>query len=70
MSCTDHVARILRLSTEILEEASRERASCDHDECLILDGIVRDYSLQIRREARRCELGLKLDQEMENAWPT
>jgi hypothetical protein len=35
----------------LLELANEERTECDHDGCLLLDGILRDCALEIRRTA-------------------
>jgi len=36
-----------------LEFANSDRSQCEHDGCLLLDGIVRDCAMKIRQEALR-----------------
>jgi hypothetical protein len=58
MGCERHVERALELSTQLLELANEDREGCDHDGCLMLDGIVRDCALQIKKVALRWGLDL------------
>ena len=51
MSCHHHVSEALRLSAEIIELANEERKGCEHDGCLLLDGVVRDCAWKIRQAA-------------------
>jgi hypothetical protein len=46
--CTDHVRAASLLASALLE-LSRQERGCDHDLCLLLDGILRDCGLQISR---------------------
>ena len=58
VTCRDHVDNALELSSRLLELANEPRESCDHDGCLVLDGVLLDCALEIRRTAtlRRAEL--------------
>ena len=53
MDCDEHIARALELSDQLLEMANADRNGCEHDGCLLLDGIVRDSGLKIRQVALR-----------------
>lgn len=53
MECDDHVQRALEISSQLLEFANSDRSQCEHDGCLLLDGIVRDCAMKIRQEALR-----------------
>jgi hypothetical protein len=52
------VQRALRLTTELLDLANEEREECNHDHCLLLDGIVRDCAMAIRTQALQSVLEL------------
>lgn len=67
MSCDEHVQRALRLTTELLDLANEERDECDHDHCLLLDGIVRDCAMQIRKQALQSVLELTDESERERS---
>ena len=58
MPCRTHVDQALELSSRLLELANEPRETCDHDGCLVLDGVLLDCALEIRRTAtlRRYEL--------------
>ena len=58
MPCADRADKALELSSKLLALVSDDRTACDHDACLLMNGIVRDCALQIRRTAslRRLEL--------------
>jgi hypothetical protein len=51
VECHDHIKRALQLSSDLLELANTQRESCNHDGCLLLDGVVRDSAWKIRRAA-------------------
>jgi len=52
------VDQALELSSRLLELANEPRETCEHDGCLVLDGVLLDCALEIRRSAtlRRYEL--------------
>jgi hypothetical protein len=56
--CKNHVAEALRLSAELLEVADRQRPGCDHDGCMLLDGVIRDCAWKIRQAALQWRLDL------------
>jgi hypothetical protein len=58
VTCHDHVAEALRISTELLKLADERRDSCDHDGCMLLDGVVRDCAWKIRQAALQWRLDL------------
>ena len=58
MACHHHVAEALRLSAELLELADEQREGCEHDGCLLLDGVVRDCAWKIRQAALQWRLDL------------
>jgi hypothetical protein len=49
VDCDEHIARALELSDRLLELANADRDGCEHDGCLLLDGIVRDSALRCAR---------------------
>lgn len=56
--CRHHIDEALELSSRLIELANEPREQCDHDGCLVLDGVLLDCALEIRRTAtlRRYEL--------------
>jgi hypothetical protein len=56
--CRHHIDEALELSSRLLELANQPREACEHDGCLVLDGVLLDCALEIRRTAtlRRHEL--------------
>jgi hypothetical protein len=58
VACHHHVAEALRLSAELLELADEQREGCDHDGCLLLDGMMRDCAWKIRQAALQWRLDL------------
>lgn len=38
----------MELSRELLKIADSQRDECDHDRCLLLDGVVRDCGWKLR----------------------
>jgi len=67
VTCDEHVQRALRLTTELLDLANEEREDCHHDHCLLLDGIVRDCAMQIRKQALQSVLELTDESERERS---
>ncbi len=61
MNCEQHIARALELSDQLIELANADRNGCEHDGCLLLDGIVRDSALKIRQVALRWRYELRTD---------
>jgi hypothetical protein len=61
VDCDEHIARALELSDQLLELANADRAGCEHDGCLLLDGIVRDSALKIRQVALRWRYELRTE---------
>lgn len=58
MTCHDHVSEALRLSSELLRLADERRDRCEHDSCLLLDGVVRDCAWKLRQAALQWRLDL------------
>jgi hypothetical protein len=58
VTCHDHVSEALRLSSELLRLADERRDSCEHDSCLLLDGVVRDCAWKLRQAALQWRLDL------------
>ena len=56
--CKNHVSDALRLSAELLEVADKQRPGCDHDGCMLLDGVIRDCAWKIRQAALQWRLDL------------
>ena len=63
MDCDEHIARALELSDQLLELANADRNGCEHDGCLLLDGIVRDSALKIRQVALRWRYELRTENQ-------
>jgi hypothetical protein len=51
VACDDHVSEALRLAAELLEFADKQRDNCEHDGCMLLDGVVRDCAWKVRQAA-------------------
>lgn len=51
VGCHEHIADALYLSAELLKLANEPREDCEHDGCLLLDGVVRDCAWKIRQVA-------------------
>lgn len=62
LKCEHHVSEALRLSTELLSLVNEQRSQCEHDACMLLDGIVRDCAWKIRQAA----LQWRLDQDKDD----
>ena len=58
MRCQDHVSEALRLSAELMKLADDERGGCEHDVCILLDGVIRDCAWKIRQAALQWRLDL------------
>jgi len=50
------VSEALRLAAELLDLADQQRSGCEHDGCLLLDGVIRDCAWKIRRAAQHWSL--------------
>jgi hypothetical protein len=53
VKCHDHIERTLRMAHDLLEFANESREVCEHDGCLMLDGVIRDCALMLRSTAER-----------------
>jgi hypothetical protein len=58
VGCQEHVARALNLSAELLKLANEPREDCEHDGCLVLDGVARDCAWKIRQVALQWRVDL------------
>ena len=58
MKCQDNVSEALRLSAELLALSDRQSSSCEHDGCLLLDGVMRDCAWKIRQASLQWRLDL------------
>ena len=67
LKCENHVSEALRLSAELLALSDREISTCDHDGCLLLDGVIRDCAWRIRQAALQWRLDLSIDEGSEEA---
>jgi len=47
--CRQHALVSLELSDALIRHADSFREDCQHDDCLLLDGVMRDSALRIRR---------------------
>jgi len=55
----------LSAAERLLKLAGDGDVTCDHDDCLVLDGIIRDCALQIRRTVVEVE-GQIVDSDKRN----
>ena len=67
MKCEHHVAEALRLSSDLLSLANEQRSYCEHDACMLLDGVVRDCAWKIRQATLQWRLDLEKDESAEGA---
>ena len=65
MGCQEHVSEALRLAAELLALADGDRNGCEHDACMLLDGVIRDCGWRIRHGALQWRLDLE-DREARN----
>ena len=56
--CQDHVSEALRLSAELMKLADEQRGGCEHDGCILLDGVIRDCAWKIRQASLQWRLDL------------
>ena len=56
--CERHMADALIAAHRLMELADTQGTECGHDGCLLLDGILRDCAMQIRRVVADCEARL------------
>jgi hypothetical protein len=56
VTCHLHVSEALRLAAELLDLADQQRSGCEHDGCLLLDGVIRDCAWKVRRAALKWRL--------------
>lgn len=49
MGCKTHMVDALLAADRLLDLADKQGTECGHDGCLLLDGILRDCAMQIRR---------------------
>lgn len=58
MACRERIDKALELSSQLLALVNDDHTECDHDACLLMNGMLRDCALQIRQTAslRRFEL--------------
>jgi hypothetical protein len=52
------VSEALRLSAEVMKLADEQRGGCEHDGCMLLDGVIRDCAWKIRQAALQWRLDL------------
>jgi len=58
LRCQDHVSEALRHSAELMKLADEQRSGCNHDGCMLLDGVMRDCAWKIRQAALQWRLDL------------
>lgn len=58
LKCQDHVSEALRLSSELMKLADEQRGGCEHDGCMLLDGVIRDCAWKIRQASLQWRLDL------------
>jgi hypothetical protein len=67
LNCQEHVTEALRLSAKLMKLADEQRSSCEHDGCMLLDGVIRDCAWKIRQAALQWRLDLGARGEIEGA---
>ncbi len=60
------MSEALRLSDELLELANEQRGICEHDGCMLLDGVVRDCAWKIRQAALQWRLDVNEQHSVES----
>jgi len=60
------VSEALRLSAELLKIANDQEIQCEHDGCLLLDGVIRDSAWKIRQAALQWRIDLDEATSAEN----
>ncbi len=58
MACHHHVTEAIRLSAELLKVADEQQNDCEHDGCILLDGVIRDSAWKIRQAALQWRIDL------------
>ena len=54
-ACEKHLINALDAADRLLELVNEPGNGCDHEHCLVLDGVIRDCALQIRKYVADCE---------------
>lgn len=60
-SCTAHIREAIVIAEAMMRLADKRENECDHDGCLLLDGVIRDCAYKIRAAAERYQEELKLE---------
>ena len=60
--CKSHAASSMELSVALLELADELRPDCEHDDCLLLDGLLRECAGRIRHTARTFLAELEMEE--------
>ena len=61
-SCAAHIHEATVIAEAMIRLADRREADCDHDGCLLLDGVIRDCAYKIRAAAERYSEELALEE--------
>ena len=59
--CSTHITEVLAIAKAMMQLADRREADCNHDGCLLLDGVIRDCAYKIRAAAERYRMELALE---------
>jgi hypothetical protein len=59
------VSEALRLSAELLNLANEQRSDCEHEACMLLDGVVRDCAWKIRQASLQWRLDVEKNDGVE-----
>lgn len=54
--CETHLIDALDAADRLLQLTDGRMDACDHDDCMVLDGILRDCAMKIRRSVAECEV--------------
>jgi hypothetical protein len=61
-SCNGHIHDAMVIAEAMIRLADKRENECDHDGCLLLDGVIRDCAYKIRAAAERYRKELNLEE--------
>jgi hypothetical protein len=61
-TCDGHIHEAIVIAEAMIRLADQREMHCDHDGCLLLDGVIRDCAYKIRAAAERYRDELALEE--------
>jgi hypothetical protein len=61
MLCEKHMVDALAVADRLIELSRRGGTECGHDPCLLVDSVLCDCAMRIRRVVKECESRLSLE---------